>query len=153
MTPASTPEQLFFFFKTIHPDINERLAMAKTLDHAPGLSALALDRPMVKIAVAKNPHTPPKTLRALAANTWFYIRAAVLRNPNVPFDIVTQLAGDSSKVVLTAVLANLRGRRKPVLQKLSDNPEAWELLRKIPLPEDIYEKVERRLNARAWQST
>lgn len=152
MTHSSTPEQLFFFFKTIHPDIYERLEMAKTLDHAPGLSALALDRPMVKIAVAKNKHTPPKTLRLLAANTWFYIRAAVLRNPNVPLDIVTRLAGDSSKAVLTAVLANLSGRRKPVLRKLSDNPEAWELLRKIPLPEDIYEKVERRLNERAWRS-
>lgn len=148
----STPQELLAFFRMIRPDVTERVYMALDLDDAPSLRALALDCVEVRGRVAVSKYTPTQTLQKLARDSSPFVRARVAANRNAPMKTLRALSQDSCKRVLTAILTTPQGRSTPILRKLADNPEAWEILRGMPLPNDIYEKVERRLNERAWRS-
>ena len=45
-----------------------------------------------KLDMARNPNTPPDTLRKLAEDEDLVVRAAIVRNPNTPVDIIARLA-------------------------------------------------------------
>jgi len=114
--PLTEAEQLIF-----NNPVDVRVSMANNSLYLYELSEDWSSR--VRMAVAKNIHTPVDLLYKLANDEDYSVRACVALNPNTPADLLIKLSEDKSWVVRLYVTEN-RNTPIHIVEKLT-NDEEW----------------------------
>ena len=112
----------------IHPASNHEL-MDFMLEHVDKKIGVVSYSNHLRVTIARNPVTLPRTLRRLAETSGHFIRSSIARNPATPIDTLRKLAVDPSFYV-----------KFGVLQRATVPKEIGQILTNDPIMAEMYQE-------------